>query len=509
MADRKRTGWHWNCASALCKNNFRTKGVTYYTLPSDPEVRKGYAKVLMNQNVNWQKHVICSAHWSTGRKSKDQLPDVICTQEYAEKIAEEYSKKPTVELKRKLKCARRLLSSTSSNVNCTPRKAPASRTPLPSPPVKKRRISSEKLQEENATLKCQVETLTKELEEKRRCIDSLQQELTKLQTELSDNSLYYQKQLAAMRMAMEMKEFNYESLKQLPHKMFFMTGLTETEFDCLFECVEPFIDTIIYPDCKESENSSHLRKLDKKTELMCFLTICRHALHLGVMAWMTATSSSTMSRIFVGWCVFLSSIFESIDMTPLPGFVEKYIPKDFVEAGYSDTAVIGDATEVWISQSENYDLNNITFSSYKNHTTGKICVWTVPAGFLIHCTDAYPGSISDSDITEQSQVLDHVRRGKTVMTDKGFNITDSCHQRGLLHNRPPMKFNSQFDETEIVKNFDIATLRIDIENYIGRVRDWQILNGCWPSTRIDLLGYCFQIFAHIVNMLKKPIGPKR
>ena len=67
------------------------------------------------------------------------------------------------------------------------------------------------------------------------------------------------------------------------------------------------------------------------------------------MAWMTATSSSTMSRIFVGWCVFLSSIFESIEMTPLHGFVEKYMPKDFVEAGYSDTAVIGDATEVWIS----------------------------------------------------------------------------------------------------------------------------------------------------------------
>ena len=59
-----------------------------------------------------------------------------------------------------------------------------------SPPVKKRRISSVKLHEENAAIKCHVEPrLTKELDEKRRCIDSLQQELTKLQTELSDNSL--------------------------------------------------------------------------------------------------------------------------------------------------------------------------------------------------------------------------------------------------------------------------------------------------------------------------------
>ena len=213
MADRKHTGWHWNCASALCKNNFCTKGVTYYTLPSDPELRKGYAKVLMIENVNWQKHVICSAHWSTGRKSKDQLPDIICTQEYAGKIAEEYSKNPTVELKQKLNCARRLLSSTSSNVNSTPRKAPTSRAPLPSPSVKKKRVSAEKLREENSALKCQVETLTKELDEKRSRIDSLQQELTKLQTELSDNSQYYQQQLAAMKLAKEMKEFNYGSLK--------------------------------------------------------------------------------------------------------------------------------------------------------------------------------------------------------------------------------------------------------------------------------------------------------
>ena len=71
-----------------------------------------------------------------------------------------------------------------------------------------------------------------------------------------------------------------------------------------------------------------------------------------------------------------------------------------------------------------------------------------------------------------------------------------------------MKFKSQFDETEIVKNFDIAALRLYSENYIGRVRDWEILNRCWPSARIDLLGCCFHIFAHIVNMLKTPVGPK-
>lgn len=163
----------------------------------------------------------------------------------------------------------------------------------------------------------------------------------------------------------------------------------------------------------------------------------RHALNLGVIAWMTGSSVSTMSRVFVAWCVLLSTVFDSIDMTPLPGFLDEFMPKGFLESGYGDTALIGDATEVWISQSENFDINNITFSSYKNHTTGKICLWTLPPGFLLNCTDAFPAfrSISDADITEQSCVLDTISKGKTVMTDKGFNIIDSCHERGLLHNR--------------------------------------------------------------------------
>ena len=104
------------------------------------------------------------------------------------------------------------------------------------------------------------------------------------------------------------------------------------------------------------------------------------------------------------------------------------MPKYFMESGYSDTAIIGNITEICISQSENFDINNITFPNYKNHTTGKICLWTLPAGFLLNCTNAFPGSISDAVITEQSCVLDKVTKGKTVKTDKGFNITDICHE---------------------------------------------------------------------------------
>ena len=99
-------------------------------------------------------------------------------------------------------------------------------------------------------------------------------------------------------------------------------------------------------------------------------------------------------------------------------------------------------------------------------------------------------------------------QGATVLTDNGFGIEDLCHAKGLSHNRPPMKFEAQYEETDIAKNFDVATLQIYNENYIGRMRDWSIVNSCWPKNRIDILGCVYKVLANIVNILFDPICAK-
>ncbi|PFX17376.1 hypothetical protein AWC38_SpisGene18298 [Stylophora pistillata] len=114
--------------------------------------------------------------------------------------------------------------------------------------------------------------------------------------------------------------------------------------------------------------------------------------------------------------------------------MERLKCQEFYDAGYVETEALGDATETWITH------------------------------------DTYPGTISDKDITEQCEVLDKVNKGKIILTDKGFDIADLCHHKGLLHNRPLLKFDSQYEQTDISKNFDIATLRIYSENFIGRMR---------------------------------------
>ena len=62
------------------------------------------------------------------------------------------------------------------------------------------------------------------------------------------------------------------------------------------------------------------------------------------------------------------------------------------------------------------------------------------------------------------------------MNDCSFSIQELCASRGITLNRPRQKENDQFMEIDVSTNFDIATTRIHVERFIGRVREWGILN---------------------------------
>ena len=73
-----------------------------------------------------------------------------------------------------------------------------------------------------------------------------------------------------------------------------------------------------------------MRSLDKPTELFVVITICRHSLHQGVMAFMLKVGESTMQLIFVGWIVFLETIFTHTNLIkPEAGFFTKEDARHF------------------------------------------------------------------------------------------------------------------------------------------------------------------------------------
>ena len=54
------------------------------------------------------------------------------------------------------------------------------------------------------------------------------------------------------------------------------------------------------------------------------------------MAFMLRVGESTIQRIFVGWIVFLETIFGCINLEPEDGFLLKKMPDSFVN-GHSDS----------------------------------------------------------------------------------------------------------------------------------------------------------------------------
>ena len=53
------------------------------------------------------------------------------------------------------------------------------------------------------------------------------------------------------------------------------------------------------------------------------------------MAKLDGGSSSTISRVFVAWMVFLCCVLDEVNLKPLPGFIEAFLPRVFVDAGYA------------------------------------------------------------------------------------------------------------------------------------------------------------------------------
>ena len=107
--------------------------------------------------------------------------------------------------------------------------------------------------------------------------------------------------LKANILVLERRILAYGNLLLNPVYFDFLAGLLIEEFNMLFDIV-----------CKGTVK----RFYNKAIEFLVFLIICCHSLHLKVMAYMLDLTKSTVLRIFVGWTVFLETLFDELDMKP-------------------------------------------------------------------------------------------------------------------------------------------------------------------------------------------------
>ena len=518
---------NWFCSSSLCYDNFRTKTNTgdnlkYYRVPRDPEILQQYKRILKTEGINHKNGHVCCEHWSAGfRKDSSDLPDIVVPPSQIPIIKEKYERakerfqkieepKPSDKLilkkiKRKLEIA-----TIPSKQLPSSRKMPTPREASTPIPKRKRTPSKKELFSKLNNSKNKNNSLQQQLKEALEKINKLTKENHALKIKINylqisqDKSKKHNTVLQNSLSIVKKRKFTYENLLCKPKLFQYLCGLPIDKFNILLNVVLPFSHIIQYPDCKGTGE----RSLDKATELLSFLTICRHSLHLGVMSYILEVEKSTVHRIFVGWVVFLETCFSELDLKPVDGFLISKMPDIFVKTGHGQTDMVIDCTEFKFQHATNFELNSLMFSNYKNTVTGKALIGISPHGSGLLFSDIFPGSISDSQITEETAVLEWVNPEHELMSDRGFAIQDYCAVKGIYLNRPAQKSTEKFSHADVATNFDIASTRIHVERFIGRVRDWSILNAVWPLQRMDLLSSTWQTLCHIVNLTMEPIGPK-
>lgn len=129
----------------------------------------------------------------------------------------------------------------------------------------------------------------------------------------------------------------------------------------------------------------------------------------------------------------------------------------FVKTGHGTTDMVIDCTDFKFQHATNIDLSSLMFSNYTNTATGKASIGISPHGIELSFIDVFPGSISESALTDKPGLLDWLEPEHELMPDRGFSVHEQCIVKGIFLNRPAQKSTNQFCSAEIASNFDIAS----------------------------------------------------
>ncbi|CAC5410417.1 unnamed protein product [Mytilus coruscus] len=172
-----------------------------------------------------------------------------------------------------------------------------------------------------------------------------------------------------------------------------------------------------------------------------------------------------------------------------------------------------DATEFYFQRQRNPTAQSNTWSNHKSKNTFKTLVGITPNGAFSFISDLWTSNISDRSITERSGLIDLIEKGDHEMADRGFLIKDLLLSKGVTLNMPP--FTRPFKHgkgrcltaKEIKKSKSIASLRINVERSIQRLKSYKFLTGIMPINSPFVANQALKVAAFFCNLMK-PLFPK-
>ena len=169
---------------------------------------------------------------------------------------------------------------------------------------------------------------------------------------------------------------------------------------------------------------------------------------------------------------------------------------------WKNLVIILDCTEVFMETPSNLLACKQAFSSYKHHITSKFMVGCSCNCCINYVSAGWGGRASDKAITESSEdLLAWLSRDDLVMSDKGFLVASLLSGLGVNLVLPPFKGDQrpQFTGGELIESEEVSSARIHVEQHIKRIKGFEILDGNYPLSMIDIIDQVFTVCAYLTN----------
>ena len=252
---------------------------------------------------------------------------------------------------------------------------------------------------------------------------------------------------------------------------------------------------------KENENRGRNRIMLPLEAYLLTLVQLRKNYDIRHLAFLFSISEGTVSNTVITWLNFMYIKLGSLSIWPSLTQIKQNMPQSMKDK-FPNVKCIIDCVEIKVAVPQSLTLHKLLYSDYKSHTTVKILVGIAPGGGFTFISAAYPGSISDKELTIKSGLLNSNlwNHGEEVMADRGFTIQDYLSPLGVKLITPSfLRNHEQFTETEVIQSQQIASERIHVERMIQRLKCFHIFNRVIPLNMIGSLNQIVTVCGILTN----------
>jgi len=218
----------------------------------------------------------------------------------------------------------------------------------------------------------------------------------------------------------------------------------------------------------------------KKDEICLVLAKLRLNLLHQDIAFRGGVSLGWFSKRFHHWLDLMYHSLGGLIMWP-PEDLPMQLPPVFKNRFLKKVKIVLDCFEIMIERPSSLRARAQTYSHYKSRNTAKVLLGASPSGAVTLVSKVWGGRASDKLITNNSGVLDKLRRGDAILADRGFLIREECIARGINLVMPSFtRGKAQLSRREVEMSRLISRARIHIERVINKCRDYRILKGPVP-----------------------------